>query len=134
MFDDLTFGDFEHFIEVLGSPHNVFFELEEGAGLVSFTEVQPRVNASMHFIFYDKKLKGKEHTMWNIMRDMGKMCALRRITCAIPEDRETGIKLVRRLGFRREGCLRKAFLRNSTYLDIEMFGLLAEELPKGEMV
>jgi len=112
----------------LASPHNVFFEIGEEAGLVSFTGVQPRVSAVMHFIFYDKKLKGKEPTMLSIMKEMFHMGRLRRITCVIPEDRETGIKLIRRLGFHKEGWVRKAFLRNNLYMDVGIFGILLEEL------
>lgn len=128
VFDDLSYGDFENFMRTLVNPRNVFFELGDGDGLVTFTEVQPHVNASLHFIFYDGHIKGKEKVTKAILRDMFQLAKLRRITCGLPDDRATGLKFIKRLGFKKEGLMRKSFLRNRTYMDIEIFGLLAEEL------
>lgn len=128
VFDDLTYGDFDNFMRTLATPSNVFFELENEGGLISFTEVRPRVNAYLHFIFYDKHLKGKEEVMRDILADMFDLAKLRRITCGIPEDRNTGAKLLRRIGFRQEGTMRASYLRNKCYLNMNIYGLLREEL------
>lgn len=132
MFDDTTYGDFDYFLRTLSNPSNVFFELEGGAGLVSFTSVQPRVDALLHFIFYDKKLKGKEWTVNQILGDMFELGKLNRISCAIPEDRITGVKLVKRLGFKQEGMIRGAFLRNNCYLNVGIYGLMHKEYHRRE--
>lgn len=130
MFDDNTYGDFDVFMATLMSPKNAFFDLEGDAGLVSFTDIQPRVNANLHFIFYDKKLKGKEPVMLSIIHDMFELGKLRRITCGIPEDRITGIKLIKRIGFKQEGMLRCAYLRNGYYLNTGIYGLLREQIER----
>jgi RimJ/RimL family protein N-acetyltransferase len=128
VFDDISYGDFKHFLATLASPKNVFFEIGDEQGLVCFTDVQPRLSAVLHFVFYDKKIRGKEITLRAILKDVCQMAQLHRVSALVPEDRGAVVKFVLRLGFKPEGWIREAYLRNGMFLNMGLFGLLESEL------
>lgn len=136
VFDDFTFKRHDIFVESLTLSDNLIFEvwregdskLEDMAGLVNVSNVQPYLDGLLHFLFFDRKLRGKEDVMTRIIVHVMDMMKLRRITCAVPSDRGTGIQILGRLGFSREGRIRKKFLRKEKYLDVIIYGLLREEV------
>ena len=125
--DDFTYGNFELFMNMLTSPSNLFYEIGDGVGLVSVTNVRPEMDGVFHFVMYDRHLRGKENALKEILLDVFRMARLRRLSCFIPADRETGMNLIRRLGFVHEGKLRDGFRRAGKYIDLDLFGLLREE-------
>lgn len=136
VFDDFTFQDYDVFVQTLTQEDNLIFEvwsegdhsLEHMAGLVNVSHTQPFVDGMLHFLFFDRKLRGKEDVLLSIIRQVFMLAKLRRMTCAIPSDRVTGMQMLGRLGFKKEGRIRKKFLRNEKYLDVFVYGILREEV------
>jgi hypothetical protein len=131
IFDDVIPRTFEAFKETMLAPTNQFYEIVEGdetIGLAAATQVRPTLDANMHVVMFDRRLRGREPVLLGALRDFGIRAKLRRMTVALPEDNRTAIKLVERLGFKLEGVMRKAHLRDGIYRDYHIFGILAEEL------
>jgi L-amino acid N-acyltransferase YncA len=131
VFDDVIPRTFEAFKEGMLAPTNQFYEIvqgEETLGLAAATQVRPRLDANMHVVMFDRRLRGREPVLLAAMRDFALRAQLRRMTVILPEDNRTAIKLVGRLGFKLEGVVRKAHLRDGIYRDCHLFGILAEEL------
>jgi len=131
VFDDVIPRTFEAFKETMLAPNNQFYEILEGEetiGLAAATQVRPTLDANMHVVMFDRRLRGRESVLLEALRDFGIRAKLRRMTVALPEDNRTAIKLVGRLGFKLEGVMRKAHLRDGIYRDYHIYGILAEEL------
>src|SRR5262245_4476024 len=131
VFDDVIPRTFEAFKEGMLAPTNQFYEITQGdeiLGLAAATQVRPRLDANMHLVMFDRRLRGREYIIRAAMKDFARRAALRRMTVSLPEDNKTAIKLVARLGFKVEGVMRKAHLRDGVYRDYHIFGILAEEL------
>lgn len=131
VFDDVIPRTFEAFKEGMLAPTNQFYEIllgDETIGLAAATQVRPRLDANMHVVLFDRRLRGREPVLLDALRDFGIRAKLRRMTVVLPEDNRTAIKLVGRLGFKLEGVMRKAHLRDGIYRDYHVFGILAEEL------
>lgn len=131
VFDDIIPRTFGAFKETMLAPTNQFYEIVEGEetiGLAAATQVRPTLDANMHVVMFDRRLRGREPVLLEALRDFGIRAKLRRMTVALPEDNRTAIKLVGRLGFKLEGVMRKAHLRDGIYRDYHIFGILAEEL------
>jgi hypothetical protein len=131
VFDDIIPRTFEAFKETMMAPTNQFYEIIEGEetiGLAAATQVRPTLDANMHVVMFDRRLRGREPILLEALRDFGIRAKLRRMTVALPEDNRTAIKLVGRLGFKLEGVMRKAHLRDGIYRDYHIYGILAEEL------
>lgn len=131
VFDDVIPRTFEVFKETMLAPTNQFYEIIEGdetIGLAAATQVRPTLDANMHLVMFDRRLRGREPILLEALRDFGIRAKLRRMTVILPEDNKTAIKLVGRLGFKLEGVMRKAHLRDGIYRDYHIFGILAEEL------
>jgi len=127
-FDDFTKGDMDHFIAGLMDRNSVFFEIGDELGLAAATAIRPRLDAFVHLIMFDLRLRGREDLFKNMIRYVVDEFALRRISAAVPENRGAAGALLKRLGFTEEGTLRKAFMSDGGYLDIKLFGILREEL------
>lgn len=131
IFDDVIPRTYEAFLQGLHSPTNHFYEFVIGmdtVGLAAATQVRVGLDANLHLVMFDKRLRGRESTIKNAIRDFAARARLRRLTISLPEDNRTAIKLTQRLGFQLEGILRKAHLRDGIYRDYHIYGILREEL------
>jgi RimJ/RimL family protein N-acetyltransferase len=131
IFDDVIPRTYEAFREGMMSPTSQFYEFvlgEEIIGLAAATQVRPRLDALFHVVMFDRRLRGREEVMRAALQDFAVKAKLRRLTVVLPEDNRTGIKLALRIGFKLEGVMRKAHLRDGVYRDYHIYGQLLEEL------
>ena len=128
IFDDFGKGDFKSFVAKLMSPSNGFVDIGPGLGLACLMNIRPRLDATVHVVMFDRKLRGRETTFKEILAYAFERLQLRRITAVVGSDAKLAGALARRLGFRLEGTLRQAMLRDGQYVDVEMYGLLREDL------
>lgn len=130
-FDDIVPRTFEAFRDTMMSPTNQFYEFvqdEQIVGLAAATNVRPRLDAVMHLLMFDRRLRGRESSIKGALRDFARRGQLRRLTVFLPDNNQTARKLVERLGFQLEGTMRKAYLRDGVYSNYLIYGILAEEL------
>lgn len=128
VFDDFTRGSPKAFFEIMVSKDAMFYEIGDEVGIASAVAIRPRLDAIVHLTFFDRRLKGREKVLTDIMHEVMTKFQLRRLTAAVPCNRRIMIRYLRRLGFREEGVMRDAYLTEGRYLDMVLFGLLKEEL------
>jgi len=110
----------------------LFFTVEDAgkdAGLVFAERVQPDLDAWLGIIMFDRTLRGREEAIHSTICEMFKIAGLARLSMLVPRSREVVAKLSRRLGFRHEGVVRRAYRsKNGSFEDCDLFGLLVEDL------
>jgi hypothetical protein len=98
-------------------------------GLVFAERVIPDMDAWLGIIMFDRQLRGREESIHSALSEMFKIAGLARISMLVPRTREVVAKLSRRLGFRHEGIVRRAYrAKNGSFEDCDLFGLLVEDL------
>src|SRR5436190_5355235 len=60
IFDDFGKGDFKSFVAKLMSPSNGFVDIGPGLGLACLMNIRPRLDATVHVVMFDRKLRGRE--------------------------------------------------------------------------
>src|SRR5215831_13370719 len=111
VFDDVIPRTFEVFKEGMMAPTNQFYEFVRGddiIGLAAATQVRVRLDANMHLVMFDRRLRGREGLIRDACADFMRRAGLRRMTVLLPEDNRTAMKLIERVGFVKEGIIRKA--------------------------
>jgi len=129
VFDDFSKGKKEVFVERLLSPSNIFIDIGDGLGLAAGFNVRPRVDAIIHLVMFDRRLRGRESTFLEVMKHFFDKLQLRRMTSLVTQDSPMTIRLAERLGFKHEGTMRHSVLRGGQFLDTHIYGMLREELP-----
>lgn len=132
MFDDLTKGNYNLYINALMSPNSLFYEVGDEVGIAAATNINLRVDAVVHLIMFDRRLRGREKIFLEILDDVFTRGQLARVTAAFPASRSTTRKLVERLGFVHEGTLRKGMLIDGAYDDVIIYGILREDMYGGQ--
>jgi hypothetical protein len=98
-------------------------------GLVYAERVTPGLDAWSGIIMFDRQLRGRETSIHAILTEMFKIAGLARMSMLVPRNREVVAKLARRLGYRHEGVIRRAYrTKNGIFEDCDLFGLLVEDL------
>lgn len=125
-------GTIESFGRWLMQRDSLFFDVEEDGrivGLVFAERVSPDMDAWLGIIMFDRTLRGREASIHAILTEMFKLAGLVRISMLVPRTREVVAKLSRRLGFRHEGVVRRAYRsKNGSFEDCDLFGLIVEDL------
>jgi RimJ/RimL family protein N-acetyltransferase len=131
VFDDVMPKTFEVFKQTLLNPYNAFYEFVEGdtaVGLASGMGIRPAVDAVIHIAMFDRRLRGRELVMLLCLGDFMVKYKLRRVTAFLADDNPMAKKLAIRLGFHHEGTMRAGFKRRGQFWDLQMYGMLLEEL------
>lgn len=128
VFDDFSKGNYEEFARQFFVSNNVFIDIGPDLGLAAGFNVRPGLDAILHLVMFDRRLRGRENVFQEIMRYYFHAFKLRRMSAFIAADCLPGIKLIERLGFKLEGVMRKAVLRDHQYHDWKIYGMLQEEL------
>lgn len=125
-------GTIESFGRWLMQRDSLFFTVTEGeaeVGIVFAERVIPDMDAWLGIIMFDRQLRGREENIHSAISEMFKIAGLSRISMLVPRTREVVAKLSRRLGFRHEGIMRRAYRsKNGSFEDCDLFGLLVEDL------
>lgn len=132
-FDDMSKGNHEIFLNQLFSPNTEAYEYGD-AGFLLITGIVPLVSALIHFVAWEDIEPSEILSVKRAM--LGRLFTeykLVRVTGVIPSFNKQAIRLATITGFRYEGELRKAFLRNGTYYNLQIYGILREEFFKREV-
>lgn len=131
VFDDVMPKTFEVFKATLLSPHNAFYEFvqnDKTVGLASGMGIRPGIDAVIHLALFDRRLRGRELVLLLCLGDFMVNYKLRRVTAFLADDNPMAQKLARRLGFVHEGTMRQGMKRRGSFWDLQMYGMLIEEL------
>lgn len=127
-FDDFSKGSFDDFYKGFLVRSNIFIDIGPGLGLGAGFGVRPGLDAVLHLVMFDKKLRGREWLFLDILGYFFDHLKLRRMTIIASDDNKTAIKLANRLGFKLEGTMRQSLLVDGKYIDQLIYGMLREEL------
>lgn len=92
-------------------------------GALSLTEVQPGLDAQVHFLFLDRNLVGKRTLLQHFLLYCFSTLGLRRLSATVPEDADKLLRFYRKLGFRYEGEHRATGLTPTAFLEAGAPGL-----------
>lgn len=92
---------------LLTNPYHLTWEVWRGSELVGILllwRITPKVDAVVHFVFFDRNLVGKVRLLRNFLRYCFEELGFQRLSMEVPEDVEKLISFARRkLAFRYEG-------------------------------
>lgn len=133
LFSDYTKGEVEPFLDMLFSPRAVIAEIHRLSdssvtGLLMLTKVIPRFDALGHFAIWDRKVKGKEPLIWEMMRLWMDEFDLHRLSVETPGFGKGLIRMIERLGFVHEGTRREGTIHKGAWVGLEMYGITRAEL------
>jgi len=126
--DDFHKDNFAAFMAQLQAPNCVWLERTDGNGVLYATNVVPRLCAFVHFIYWDRKLAGTERMTMNCIDWLVRVADLQKINAQIPDFAKAAQCFALRLGFKREGVLRRASFSQGRLYDAVFFGMTKEEV------
>lgn len=130
-------GDFQKFMSILMNGDGVndlsatglFWVVDDFVGVFYMTRIIPDVDALVHYIFFDKRHRGRENLILSMIKWGFDTFHFNRISVELPEFASPNAKLLieHHLGFVREGRKRKAVERKGHWFDVVLYGLLRSE-------
>lgn len=131
LFDDYTRGQYDQFVQLLGARNTVWLERTDGNGILYLTSVIQGLSAVAHFVYWDKKLRGREQFTLDVLRWVMQEINLVKVNSYIPDYAVTVRKFAERVGLRQEGKIRKwSYIEGKLY-DIFIYGITLEEALNG---
>ncbi len=127
LFDDFSRGDFQLFESRLNARDSLWFETEDEQGVLYATNLMPGVSAQGHFVFFDRRLRGRESLVMDLLRYIMAGADLKKMNVYLPSYAGSARHFVERLGFRHEGCLRRWSYSKSRLYDMHLYGITFEE-------
>ena len=127
LFDDYSRGDFKLFESRLKAPDALWFETEDGNGVLYATSIMVGLSGIGHFVFFDRRLKGREGLVMSVLRYVMAGADLKKMNVYLPAYAGSARHFLDRLGFKHEGCLRRwSYSKNRLY-DMHLYGITFEE-------
>jgi len=131
--DDLVKDNFERFCQKFYSMDTIWLELKDGNGLLYATDVIPHLSASVHFVYWDRKLSGREAMSLECLQWLMEVADLHKVNAWIPDFCKVAHKFAERLGFKREARIRDWSYSQGRLYDVLCFGMTKEEVFNGRV-
>lgn len=131
LFSDLTRGDVEAFTSNVLSGNSFWVEVydpEKLVGIMYLKDLDMVVDANVHIMFFDRKLREKSALCRHMIRWMFDKFRLHRVSTQMPSIYHATVHLTRLIGFKHEGTTREMLLIGGKWVDVLHFGLLATEM------
>lgn len=117
----------EDIVRFILSPDVIGIEIDNG--LVMFENVIPGFKSHIGFVFWDKKVAGREPALLDVFRNMFKILQLNKIYARVPERNRVMWRMLERMHFKCEGRLREDFpLPGDKFGDTLVYGMLRREI------
>ena len=132
LFSDYTQGDAQAFLDVIGAPNSVWWEVfhveqNKPVGLFYLSKIIPYFDAHGHFTFWDSVGRGREGLAMETLRHIFQRYDLPRVTAEVPVYQRGTIRFIERLGFTHEGERRNGVLYKDEWTNQALYGMLREE-------
>ena len=113
LFNDFIRGDYKafvnHFIvQIDGQPSatGLIWDVDD-VGIILLNDIVPFKSAMAHFVFWDKRFRGREELIRQMIRYAFETYRFRRIRVEVPLYAAETKKAVERVGFIQEGRMKK---------------------------
>lgn len=101
----------------------------DDVGIFYLTEIIPGQDGLGHFTFWDKRTKGREELIREMVRFVFQFLKLHRITVEVPLYTAPWLpKFVENIGFVKEGRKREAVKYKGEWFDVNVYSILAGEV------
>lgn len=132
-------GDFKKFLEVFlrDGPNGLecnglFWVVDDFTGVLYITDIQPGVDAKCHFSFFDKRIRGREPLVREMLIHVFTKYQFQRLSVEVAlyinAKNSALLRFVEGLGFKLEGRKRSAALYEGQWFDVNLYGILRSEL------
>lgn len=139
LFNDFVREDFEAFVnrfivEVDGVPEptGIFWSVDD-VGLIYLNELRPLESAQAHFLFWDRRFKGREKLCQELLAYAFEKYKFQVIYVQVPLYAPRTISAVEKLGFFQEGRLRNRSLYKDEWFDLYVYSILPDEVEPGQI-
>ncbi len=138
MFSDEAYKDKDVFFRYLLSPGVVVLMITEGeseeeikpVGIVYIDRIRPGYDARMHYIFWDRKQRGRHRVLFTAAEWFFTQFGFHRMSMEVPVFAFAALRRLRKLGARIEGRKRGAAKHNGKWHDILLFGVHHDEITR----
>ena len=135
LFNDFVRGDFSRFVQhfvkqdAAGNPMptGLVWDVDD-VGIFFLTEMMPLNSGLAHFVFWDKRFRGREELCRKMLKMAFDELQFHRIRVEVPLYANFTIQAVERIGFTLEGRQRQAIKYKGDWFDVNMYSMLAEEM------
>lgn len=131
LFSDLTRGNISNFLHFLTLKGSIWLEIqnEQGAsvGIICCSGLEQVTDLEAHVIFFDRDLASKVPLCKDVVQWLFATFPIQRITVHVPVMYYATVRLVRSIGFVREGEKRQAILIGGRWVNVYIFGLTRQE-------
>lgn len=126
--DDFHKDDSQAFLAQLQAPNTVWLERTDGNGILYLTDVIRGLSATGHILYWDRKLRGREEFTLSVLKWLVKVIPLLKVNVFLPDFAKTAESFTQRLGFHKEGVLRRWSVSRGKPFNMLVYGILTEEL------
>ena len=115
------------FLSQLFAANCEWYEIGD-VGLICVSAIVPNCNAIVHYVEWGE-IEPREliELQYQLFDDLFTRLKLNRITAYIPAFNKQAIRMATLTGFKFEGDMRKIYLKNGIYHNLQIYGLLKEE-------
>lgn len=138
LFNDFIQKDFDSFVRLFirqtaegFEPTGLMWDVDD-VGLLYLHNIIPFHSAQAHFVFWDKRVRGREELLRQMLEYIFREFRLRRIEVEVPLYARIAMGIVERLGFQKEGRKRKAVRWKGDWFDLNLYSILPEDLEVGD--
>lgn len=136
LFNDFVKDDYaafvNHFVmEVNGQPvpTGLLWDVDD-VGIFFLHDIIPHQSATAHFVFWDRRFRGREQLCVEMLRYAFENYKFERIKVEVPLYAYHTMDAVESIGFVLEGRLRRAILYHDRWFDINTYSVLLDDLDK----
>jgi RimJ/RimL family protein N-acetyltransferase len=138
LFDSETRGDFHKFMEVFvkeGSDgieaRGLFWVVDDFVGVLYLTDIDVGTDARVHYVFFDGRHKGRLDLIRGMLAYVMTRYNFHRLTAEAPLFyKPSALIFAEQIGFIKEGRKRLARRFDNKWFDVNVYGLLQEEVAK----
>lgn len=112
------------------SANGLLWEVDD-VGILYLTHITPGISALAHFSFWDRRIRGREKLVREMVKHCFKRYGFQRIEVRVALYATPVLAAVERIGFVKEGRARKAVRRNGEWYDVNLYSMLREEALNG---
>jgi RimJ/RimL family protein N-acetyltransferase len=134
LFNDHFEKDFSRFVSAFVRQENGepvptgLMWLVDDIGMLRLTDMVPLESASAHFIFWDRRFRGREELIRKMLEHVFEKYKFHRIKVEVPLYAQKTLVAVERIGFTKEGRMREAVRYKGEWFDANLYSMLEGDL------
>jgi RimJ/RimL family protein N-acetyltransferase len=137
IFSKEFFGDFETFMSKFFTrdekgnpvPQGLFWIVDDFIGMFYLTDIYAGIDASCHYLFFDKKHYGREELTKQMLRYIFDAYKFHRLSVELPNyASQSTRRFIMNIGFSYEGKKRQSNILNNVWYDTNFYGILKQDL------